>query len=180
MRDENDQLQFHEFPVPEAMPVVYFKYSELLLLGHRGILGVWAAVKSNGVITNLNNTIMLQNQETYNLRMALNEALVNNDFLSRHAERLERETHTDRICGFWCLSETQDFHIRKIQDGQYRLSVWNGRVRMKNLTLVRTDRGLRVVDANDQFRGWVYYFPENDSLLIEGVGLCTSIEKSDA
>lgn len=37
VRAENDQLQFHEFPVPEAMPVVYFKYSELLLLGHRGI-----------------------------------------------------------------------------------------------------------------------------------------------
>lgn len=123
---------------------------------------------------------MLQNQETYNLRQALDEALRSNDDLAREVQKLETETYADQICGSWRLSENQTVHIRKTGSDCYGLSVWTRGIRSHALSLYRVCGSLRVILADDSVGGGVYYFPENDSLLIEGVGLCTSIEKSDA
>lgn len=45
------------------------------------------------------------------------------------------------------------------------------------MSLRRTNGRLLLIDAEDGVRGGVYYFPESDSMLIEAIGLCTSIEK---
>lgn len=115
--------------------------------------------------------------ETYNLRMALGEALRNNDELARKVEKMETENYADHICGTWRLSEDQTVHIRKTGSDRYGLSVWTRGVRSQALSLKRVGCRLLVIHADDSVGGGVYYFPENDLLLIEGVGICTSIEK---
>lgn len=120
---------------------------------------------------------MLQNQETYNLRMAFDEALRNNDEQARKIEKLETENYADHICGTWRLSEDQTVHIRKTGSDRYGLSVWTRGIRSRALSLCRICGSLRVILPDDTVGGGVYYFPENDTLLIQGVGLCTSIEK---
>lgn len=39
-------------------------------------------------------------KKTYDLRMALNEALRENDILAHQVNVLENETHADQICGY--------------------------------------------------------------------------------
>lgn len=123
---------------------------------------------------------MSQEQYIYNLRLALNEALIANDYLSRDVERLKKETESDRICGSWRLSEDKTVHVRKTEWGQYQVSVWNKTVRTKTMTLKYNDRVLEAFDTEGGLVGCVYFLPLCDSLLIEGIGLCMSIEKSDA
>ena len=62
---------------------------------------------------------MLQQMETYNLRMALDEALRSNDDLAREVQKLEIENYADQICGSWRLSDAQIVHIRKTATDQY-------------------------------------------------------------
>lgn len=109
--------------------------------------------------------------------MALDESLRSNDDLAREVQKLEAETYADSICGSWRLSEDQTVHIRKTACDQYGLSVWTRGFRSRALSLSRICGSLRVINADDTVGGGVYYFPENDSLLIQGIGLCTSIEK---
>lgn len=115
--------------------------------------------------------------ETYNLRMALDEALRSNDDLAREVQKLEIENYADQICGSWRLSDAQIVHIRKTATDQYGLSVWTKGVRSRSLPLSRICGSLRVIQADDTVGGGIYYFPETDTLLIQGIGLCTSIEK---
>ena len=92
---------------------------------------------------------------------------------------METETYADQVCGSWRLSEAQTVHIRKTATDQYGLSVWTKGVRSRSLSLSRICGSLRVILPDDTVGGGVYYFPENDTLLIQGIGLCVSIEKSD-
>lgn len=122
---------------------------------------------------------MFQEQHTHNLRMALDEALRYNDDIARQVDKLETEISSDFACGLWRLSQMQTVHIRKTGCDRYGLSVWTQGYRIRALSLQRIGRYLHVIDENNTPCGSVYYFPENDALLIESLGLCTSIEKSD-
>lgn len=75
------------------------------------------------------------------------------------------------------MSDQQTVHIRKDGSNTYTLSRWIKGFRAEVMSLRRTNGRLLLIDAEDGVRGGVYYFPESDSMLIEAIGLCTSIEK---